>query len=121
MLIVDDEPVIADTLVKVFSVEGYQARSAYSAEAAIEIIPVWRPDLAIIDVILPRLNGIDLAIQIEAESPHCRVALFSGASATSEVVAGASLHSFEVLPKPIHPAEMLTNASRLLSLVRGCG
>ena len=98
----------------IFSKAGYHARSAYSAEEALELIPGWHPDLAIIDVILPKMNGVDLCIQINAESPDCRVALLSGASATSDLLAAAP-NSFEVLAKPIHPREMLALASRLLN------
>ena len=60
------------------------------------------------------MNGVDLCIQIKAESPDCRVALLSGASATSDLLAAAP-NSFEVLAKPIHPREMLALASRLLN------
>jgi DNA-binding response OmpR family regulator len=114
VLIVDDEPVIADTLVIILSRAGYHARSAYTAEEALELVPVWRPDLAIIDVILPKMNGVDLCMQIKAESPDCRVALFTGASAASDLLAAAP-DSFEVLVKPIHPREILAHVSRLLS------
>jgi DNA-binding response OmpR family regulator len=114
VLIVDDEPVIADTLVIILSRAGYHARSAYTAEEALELVPVWHPDLAIIDVILPRMNGVELCIQIKAESPDCRVALFTGASAASDLLAAAP-NSFEVLVKPIHPREILAHVSRLLS------
>jgi CheY-like chemotaxis protein len=114
VLIVDDEPVIADTLVIIFVKAGYHARSAYSAEEALEVIPLWRPDLAIIDVILPNMNGIDLALKIKAEAPECRLSLFSGASHTADLIAAAP-YSFEVHAKPVHPREMLALASRLLS------
>ncbi len=118
VLIVDDEPVIADTLVIILSRAGYQARSAYTAEEALELVPVWRPDLAIIDVILPKMNGVDLCMQIKAESPDCRIALFTGASAASDLLAAAP-NSFEVLEKPIHPREILAHVSRLLDLEKG--
>jgi DNA-binding response OmpR family regulator len=114
VLIVDDEPVIADTLVIILSRAGYHARCAYTAEEALELVPVWPPDLAIIDVILPRVSGVHLGIQIKAESPDCRVALFTGASGGSDLLATAPI-SFEVLAKPIHPREILAHVSRLLS------
>jgi DNA-binding NtrC family response regulator len=114
VLIVDDESVIADTLVAIFSASGYHARSAYSAEEALEIIPAWCPDLAIIDVILPKMNGVDLATFLTTRYPDCRLLLFSGAGATGELLAAAS-HSFEILAKPMPPNELLAKASRLLS------
>ena len=80
VLFVDDERVIADTLGIIFSNHGYVTRAVYSAEQALELMSDWLPDLAIIDVLLPGMNGIDLAIRLKAEYPDCRLSLFSGAS-----------------------------------------
>lgn len=115
VLIVDDERIVADTLVMVFSKSGYSARAAYSAEDALAVIPDWTPRLAIIDVCLPAMNGIDLAIRIRAEYPECRISLFSGQPVTEELLT-ASSESFLVLAKPVSPSEMLSVASRLLEL-----
>ena len=78
VLFVDDERLIADTLAIIFSSQGYETRAVYSAEQALELISDWLPNLAIIDVRLPGMNGIDLAIRLRAEYPDCIVSLFSG-------------------------------------------
>ena len=114
VLIIDDEHIVADTLAIVFSKSGYDARSAYSAEEALAVIPLWLPQLAIIDVYLPGMNGIDLAIRLRAEYPQCRISLFSGDPGTSDLLA-ASGQPFEVTAKPVSPSEMLAIASRLLA------
>ncbi|MBS1805215.1 MAG: response regulator [Acidobacteria bacterium] len=116
VLIVDDERSIADTLSLIFKTQHYEAQSAYSAERAIEILAEWRPDLAIVDVILPEMNGIDLAIVIKANYPNCHVLLFSGHANTAMLLeeAGRKGHQFEVLAKPVHPSVMLERASTLL-------
>ena len=85
VLIVDDERTIAETLALVFSSGGYEAQTAYTAEQAVEIVAEWLPDLAIIDVVLPQTNGIDLAILLTAQCPACRVLLFSGEAVTDEL------------------------------------
>jgi CheY-like chemotaxis protein len=104
ILIVDDERVIADTLAVIFEQRGYESRAAYSAERALEVIATWPPDLAIVDVVLPKMNGIDLAILLKAEYPTCQIRLFSGQAATSDLLAGATASGnvFEVLAKPVH-------------------
>ena len=114
MLIVDDERIIADTLVKIFSKSGYDARGVYSAEEALALIPVWTPNLAIIDVYLPAMNGIDLATRLKTEYPQCRAFLFSGVPGAGEMLT-ASGQPFEVIAKPVSPSEMLAIASRLLA------
>lgn len=117
ILIVDDEASIADTLALIFQLQHYETRVAYSAEQAIEVIAEWRPDLAILDVMLPEMNGIDLAIVIKANYPGCHVLLFSGHVNTALLLeeAGRKGHHFEVLAKPVHPSLMLERASLLLT------
>jgi CheY-like chemotaxis protein len=117
ILIVDDEVAIADTLALIFRTQHYEVRAAYSAEQAIEVIAEWRPDLAIIDVMLPEMNGIDLAIVTKANYSGCHVLLFSGHSNTAMLLeeAGKKGHQFEVLAKPVHPSVMLERASELLA------
>lgn len=113
ILIVDDEKTIADSLAKIFSMAGYDARPVYSAEAARELLREWTPDLAIIDVYLPRMNGIDLAILLKAECPECRLILFSGRTESGSMVEAAAPlgFGFEILAKPVHPTELLDWAS----------
>lgn len=116
VLIIDDAQNVADTLALIFSKEGYEARVAYSAEQAIEIIAEWVPDLAIVDVVLPRMNGLELVLVLKDNHPNCRVLLFSGEEATAELVARAARDGniFEVLAKPVHPAYILQAAANLL-------
>ena len=115
ILIVDDERVLAETLAIIFTNAGYDARAASSAERALELIADWCPDLAILDVVLPKMNGIDLAILLRANHPNCRIALFSGQLVTSDLLAeaNASGHNFEIVVKPVHPAVLLSLASQL--------
>jgi CheY-like chemotaxis protein len=117
ILIVDDEVTISDTLALIFRSQRYDVRVAYSAERAIEVIAEWRPDLAILDVMLPEMNGIDLAIVIKSNHPCCHVLLFSGHSNTTLLLeeAGRKGHQFEVMAKPVHPNLMLERASVLLT------
>jgi len=116
VLIVDDKRTIADTLDLIFSASGYETRAAYSAEQALEIAAEWMPDLAIVDVVLPLMNGIDLAILLTAQYPACRLVLLSGQSLTADLLAEAETkgYKFEILAKPVHPTEILERALNLL-------
>ena len=108
VLFVDDERLIADTLAIIFSSQGYETRAVYSAEQALELISDWLPNLAIIDVRLPGMNGIDLAIRLRAEYPDCRLSLFSGQASTSDLLelARQKGHSFDIIAKPVPPVEI---------------
>ena len=120
VLIVDDEKTICRTLAAIFTKRGYETRTAYSAEQAVEVIAEWQPDLAILDVGLPNMNGIDLAIALETSHPACRVLLFSGQPSTSDLLEQASQggHLFEILAKPVHPNLLLDTVANLLSANR---
>jgi DNA-binding NtrC family response regulator len=117
VLIVDDEIAIADSLAMIFKAQEFKVRVAYSAEEAITTIAEWQPDLAILDVVLPQMNGIDLAIATKSNYPSCRVMLFSGHSNTSLLLEEAAKkgYQFEVLAKPVHPELILETAAQLLA------
>lgn len=115
ILVVDDEASIADTLALILSTRGYETKVAYSAEQSIEILAEWSPDLAIMDVMLPRMNGIDLAIVLKDNYPGCRIVLFSGQPDTGRLLDEASKkgHHFDILAKPVHPAVILDTVSNI--------
>ncbi len=117
VLIVDDESAVADSLALVFSTQGYEARVAYSAEQAAEIIGQWEPRLVVLDVVLPGMNGIDFAIQLKTSCPSCHVLLSSGQQTASALVQAAleKGHDFTILAKPVHPTFFLDEAARLVS------
>lgn len=118
VLIVDDERWTSDTLATIFQIAGYEARAAYSAEEALEIMREWQPALVILDVVLPGMNGIDLALELGRRAPACQVLLFSGNPSSAQLAdaAAESGHPFDILEKPVHPDFMLKKASQLLSV-----
>jgi len=117
VLIVDDEIIIANSLAKVFSANGYESRAAYSIEAAIQVVSEWVPDLAIVDVRFREVNGVDFAIQLREKFPSCEVALFTGLTDLSGLLEKArdAGHNFEVISKPIHPTDILRIVARKVS------
>jgi CheY-like chemotaxis protein len=117
IMVVDDEETIADTLALIFSSNGYEARSAYSAEQALEMLEEWRPNLAVIDVVLPGMNGIEFAIFLKASYTDVHFLLFSGQPGTGSLLEDAKRkgHLFEILAKPLHPSFMLATVANMLS------
>ena len=116
ILIVEDERVVADTLGQILSASGYDVRTAYSAEEALTITSVWLPQIALLDVMLPNMNGIDLALALRKPIPNCHILLFSGQPSVEALLekARGEGHSFEILAKPIHPSVILNRISNLL-------
>jgi DNA-binding NtrC family response regulator len=115
VFVVDDEPVIASTLAAILNASGFKATAFNHPQDAIEAAMREGPALLISDVIMPGMNGIDLAIHLRSLCPKCRVLLFSGQEATKELVDAANKegHQFELLLKPIHPKDLLAALRRI--------
>ena len=122
ILLVDDEIQVAQTLEMIFRARGYNVRLAHSAEEAIETIADWQPELAIVDVMLPQMNGIQLGEVLRANYPNCQVVLMSGHPGTADLVQSSRREgqpAAEVLMKPLHPAHILEIVAGLLPGVAG--
>ena len=116
VLVVDDESAIADTLTEILSRSGYCATAAYDGSEALETALLTPPELLITDVVLPGMSGIELAIRIKRIFPDCKILLFSGQAATSDLLASAKNdgHHFTLLNKPVHPKDLLARVSATL-------
>jgi CheY-like chemotaxis protein len=109
VLVVDDEALIADTIVMILNRNGFVAEAVYSGRQAIDTARRISPELVLSDVLMPQIDGVEAAIQIREFLPDTRIVLFSGQSATVEILARARArgHEFELLPKPIHPTKLI--------------
>jgi FixJ family two-component response regulator len=113
--VVDDEAVIATTLAAILNTSGFRATAFTSAEDAIKAAECDGPSLLISDVLMPGMNGVDLAIHLKSKCPMCKVLLFSGQAATRDLLESARKagHDFELLSKPIHPKDLLAAIRKL--------
>jgi DNA-binding response OmpR family regulator len=110
-LVVDDERVIADTLAIILNQNGYEAVAAYSGAAAVEQARAGKPELIILDVMMPEMSGIEAAKRIRMTQPRCRILLFSGQPETGDLLEHEG-QEFEVLAKPVHPSELLARLKK---------
>ena len=114
--VVDDEDVIASTLELILLSRGFAVRSFVDPSDAAEAAQLTKPDFLLTDVMMPKLNGIELALKMRQINPDCCVLLFSGQAGTSDLLARASEqgHRFEILAKPVHPLDLLSKIAELL-------
>jgi DNA-binding NtrC family response regulator len=116
ILIVDDEPRIADTLALIFQHAGYLASAAYSGESAWTCMANHPPSLVITDVVMPGLDGVELAKRIRSSYPDCQILLFSGNADTQTILNSAEQqgYAFEIMAKPMSPPQILAKVASLL-------
>jgi CheY-like chemotaxis protein len=109
VLVVDDEALIADTIVQILNRSGFVAEAVYGGQDAIETARRTNPELVLSDVLMPHVDGVEAAIAIRESCPETRIVLFSGQAATVEILARARErgHNFELLPKPLHPTQLI--------------
>jgi CheY-like chemotaxis protein len=109
IIVVDDEPVIADTLVDILNGEGCEAVAVSDGPSAIRWAQMIQPDAVITDVIMSGMDGVETAKAIMKVVPKCRIILFSGQAASVDLLerARADGYEFEVLAKPINPTILL--------------
>ena len=113
VLILEDSPAVADSLGMILSKQGFDFRIAHSAEEAIGLIAGWQPDLAIVDVMLPGMNGIEFSDVLLANYPACERVLVSGHPGAAEFVQAAKARgeTLRILPKPLDPGVLVAIAS----------
>jgi DNA-binding NtrC family response regulator len=116
VLVVDDEAVIADTLAEILSLSGFPAIAAYDGNGALGAALLQPPEMLITDVVLPGMNGVELAITVKRVYPDCKILLFSGQATTADLLATARKagYQFTLLNKPLAPHELLATVARHL-------
>lgn len=69
VLIVDDNVDAADSLAMLLNIDGHEAAAAYSATAALEAVERWKPEIVLLDVGLPEVDGYEIARRLRASNP----------------------------------------------------
>jgi len=110
IVVIDDESLIAETVVEILRDQGFDAVAVPNGASAIDLAKTWRPEIVLSDVIMPGLNGIETGIKIRELVPGCKVILFSGQAATVDLLEQAREqgHGFEILAKPIRPEKLIS-------------
>ena len=107
IFIVDDDQAIGEMLSLVLENEGFQTVTCLDGLRAVEMFPIVKPDLILLDVMLPGLDGTEVARRIRATS-NVPIIMLTAKSDTLDVVAGLEAGADDYVPKPFKIAELLT-------------
>jgi CheY-like chemotaxis protein len=115
ILVVDDERLLADTTAAILRHAGFETRIAYDGFVALEVAGSFRPDYILTDIMMPAMNGVELAIAITKMYPVTKIMLFSGQAGISEILEQSKAKGFEfpLLAKPVHPAKLIEDLRKL--------
>ena len=106
ILIVDDELVVRDSLGKWFNSEGYTARPAASAREALELIPNAEFDIALLDIKMPGMDGMELQARLKEADPDLTVVMMTGYASVDTAVQALKVGAYDYITKPVDPDEL---------------
>jgi two-component system OmpR family response regulator len=113
ILVVDDEPAITDFIALGLHHEGYEVATAGDGHQGLRAVDEFKPDLVILDVMMPRLDGFELCRAIAGE-PRRGVIILSARDETTDRIHGLELGADDYLVKPFEFGELLARIKAVL-------
>ena len=118
ILIIDDDDQLRKSFRKLLSEEGYRAEGAASGEAGLEIVRRQSPDLVIVDVRLPGMNGLQTFEAIHAHDPKLPVIIMTAYGTTETAIQATKMGAFDYVLKPFEIPNMLVVINQALEAGR---
>jgi DNA-binding NtrC family response regulator len=106
ILIVDDELVVRDSLGKWFTSEGYSARPTGSGREALEVLAQSEFDIALIDIKMPGMDGMELQARLKEADPNLTVVIMTGYASVDTAVEALKRGAYDYITKPVDPDEL---------------
>lgn len=116
ILVVDDEWTIASALVVLLEEAGYAVEAVKTGEEAIQRLSHQKPDLMILDVMMPGLDGYEVSRQVRQEAKYIPILMLTAKDALWEKVTGLELGADVYMTKPFESGELLSQVKALLRL-----
>jgi DNA-binding response OmpR family regulator len=115
VLVVDDNERLARTVATFMEMQGFSSRAAFSAEEALTAAAAARFDVAVIDINMPGMDGIEVCRRIMAASPAVRVLMLTGRDADDDRHKAASAGARRLLSKPIPLSALCEEVRQVLA------
>ena len=117
-LVVDDEASLTDLLVSALRYEGWDVRGATDGASAVSIGSQLRPDVVVLDLMLPDIDGMEVLRRLRAQHPHVCVLFLTARDSVEDRIAGITAGGDDYVTKPFSLEEVV---ARLRGLVRRAG
>ncbi|GAB3087916.1 MtrAB system response regulator MtrA [Corynebacterium aquatimens] len=106
ILVVDDDPAISEMLTLVLDTEGFEAKPVTDGAEAVPAFRSYNPDLILLDLMLPGMNGVDICKEIRKES-NVPIVMLTAKTDTVDVVLGLESGADDYITKPFKPKELV--------------
>lgn len=116
VLIVDDEPNIVTSLEFLMEEAGMEVRAARNGQEALQMATSFAPDLVLLDVMMPVLNGYEICQRIKSDPAmrHVRILMLSAKGRDVEIAKGLELGADAYITKPFSTRELVAKVKELL-------
>jgi two-component system OmpR family response regulator len=118
VLVVDDEPNIVDVVTMALKFQGFSVESAATGAEAIAAVGAFAPDLIVLDVMLPDMEGFDVAQRLGAQHARVPIIYLTARDATEDKIRGLTLGGDDYVTKPFSLEELV---ARIRSILRRSG
>ena len=113
MLVVDDEEMVRDVLARYLERDGFAVETASDGAAALEAVDRGSPDVVLLDLMLPRVDGFEVFRRLQASSPPAVIMLTARGDETDRVI-GLELGADDYVTKPFSPREVVARVKAVL-------
>ena len=117
ILIIEDEPNMVSGLRDNFEFEGYEVLTAYDGAAGLERALKDSPDLVVLDVMMPKMSGLDVCKQLKAKRPALPIIMLTARGQEVDKVVGLELGADDYVTKPFSIRELLARVKAVLRRV----
>ncbi len=115
VLLVDDEEEFVTTLSERMALKGVEPETAFSGDDALARVAERPPDIVVLDVVMPGLNGFDVLREIKRILPHIPVILLTGRGSTRDGIEGMRQGAFDYLMKPVDIEDLLAKINEAVN------
>lgn len=119
VLIAEDSAVIRNIISKALEKSGFETEQAKDGQEAIEKHQIFNPDLTIMDLVMPKVGGLDAIIEIQKLNPKAKFIIFTSTSRRDEVVSAESLNVISYLVKPLEMEDLITKVKEAFEQING--
>jgi two-component system, NtrC family, response regulator AtoC len=117
VLVIDDEALTLRTISRGLAAEGFEVFTAASGEEGLKTFENEKPDLTLLDIVLPGIDGVEVLRQIKATSPASIVVMMSAYHMVDRAVEAMKLGAYDYLVKPFHFADLTATLQRALEML----
>jgi two-component system response regulator ResD len=114
VLVVDDEPIVRDVLARYLTREGFEVELACDGEAALEVAESRCPDLIVLDLMLPKVDGLEVFRRVRAHNGAPAVIMLTAKGEETDRVVGLELGADDYVVKPFSPREIVARVRAVL-------